>query len=358
MAKTKKTKKLMEIILMILILINIVVFIILMIEPIKKRNETRLYNIEEIVGKKAKYTIKMQDQNGDIAYIPKGFRISNDETEQEIANGLVIIDDTNDKETKGSEFVWIPVESSSLEEFNEVFKTYMGYKFDTFDTNFVNCINQTRENKDYEKVLESIYKYKGFYISRYEAGINNTLEKKLKEEEIIKNNIIIEDSTQKYATGKYKPVSKKDSIVWNFIKWGNEQNTEGAIKVAKSMYQSRKTTVKSTLCYGAQWDAILNFIDNNYYKECVDQNSIIIDSNSIGNYSGNVFHSGQVLVNVKNIYDLAGNLSEWTMEEYNGNMKITRGGSTRNQLNISSRQELYPNNSYIDVGFRIALYII
>lgn len=357
MITIKIKSKVIKTTLKILILISIIIFVISMFIIIKRKNETRLYNIEEIIGTRAKYTLKVQDQNGDICYIPKGFKISDKVSEQEIVNGLVIVDDTNDKETNGSEFVWIPVESSSLDEFNEKFKTYIGYEFDTFDTDFVNCINQTRDNTEYAKVLDSIYKYKGFYIARYEAGISNLLEEKLKEEKLIKNNIITEDITRNYATGKYKPVSKKNSIVWNFTQWGNDLESEGAVKVAKSMYKSKKTTAKSTLCYGAQWDAILNFIDNNYYKECVEYNSVIINSNTIGNYSENILNSGQGLTKIKNIYDLAGNLAEWTMEEYSDNMKITRGGSSRNKLNISSRQELYPNNSYIDVGFRVALYI-
>ena len=75
---------------------------------------------------------------------------------------------------------------------------------------------------------------------------------------------------------KYGVTYERNNIVWNFTQWGNDLESEGAVKVAKSMYKSKKTTAKSTLCYGAQWDAILNFIDNNYYKECVEYNSVVI----------------------------------------------------------------------------------
>ena len=70
----------------------------------------------------------------------------------------------------------------------------------------------------------------------------------------------------------------------------------------------------STLCYGVQWDAVLRWINKDY-----SINYILRDSTEKGNYdaNGNLIKSGNdENYQIKNIYDLAGNVSEWTMENY------------------------------------------
>lgn len=62
----------------------------------------------------------------------------------------------------------------------------------------------------------------------------------------------------------------------------------------------------------------------------------------------------------KNIFDLAGNVSEWTMEANSSTNRVNRGGSceldgTTNPATMRSSKE--PNFSYCGVGFRPALYL-
>lgn len=119
--------------------------------------------------------------------------------------------------------------------------------------------------------------------------------------------------------------------MWNNIKWGGtyqdkasdglvgNDKANGAVKLARSMYDGNiETTVKSTLCYGVQWDVALQFIDPTYTEYAKD-------STGKGNYTGNIDVTGsQEIYNKKNIYDMGGNLEEWTMEAFDTEFRVVR----------------------------------
>lgn len=161
----------------------------------------------------------------------------------------------------------------------------------------------------------------GFYIARFEAGIEGTT-----------TSTITNDSNKQIQDGTVKPVSKQGVGVWNFITWGGigtdkavdglagNENENGAVKVARGMYQNNtETAVKSTLCYGVQWDASLQFIDPDY-------TGFAKDSTGKGNYTQTIAITGdKEEYSHKNIYDMAGNLWEYTMEG-NDKQRIQRGG--------------------------------
>ena len=132
------------------------------------------------------------------------------------------------------------------------------------------------------------------------------------------------------------------------------------------------TSAISTLCYGVQWDAVMNFIDSKYITEAeaigkpsCDEISYVRDSTGQGNYSdsdntNNLENTGLYVKN--NIYDLAGNVLEWTMEFYKdtNNNRVRRGGYYDNSGSYfpsSGRSSSIPNNPRLDVGFRITLYL-
>ena len=63
--------------------------------------------------------------------------------------------------------------------------------------------------------------------------------------------------------------------------------------------------------------------------------------------------TGSVSTDVsKNIYDLAGNCMEWTMESYGTSARIRRGGNYKNNFLINSRGFNYPNYSSGVYSFR------
>ena len=93
---------------------------------------------------------------------------------------------------------------------------------------------------------------------------------------------------------------------------------------------------KSHLLTGAAWDRTLDWINNTNNKTLSQING---DSKSWGNYSDSPFEGHGSLAktaafenNTKanNIYDLAGNVEEWTSENYTADSSrpcVYRGGS-------------------------------
>lgn len=292
--------------------------------------------------------------------------------------GLVIEDATNES-TKGSQFVWIPVQ-----DVNE-FRVKEGYFKGSLDNMIVNCKNE-KVTEEANSMYTSIVKNGGFYIARFEAGIPGMTTETISNHGTITN-------------GTIKPISKLGIGAWNFIIWGgriNEFNatdtyvgddkSDGAVKVARSMYPNiepsklelyqlpanikNETDVKSTLVYAIQWDAIMTFLKD-VPNITTEKQNYIIDSTDMGNYgientpgqttNGKIKLTGQY--QVKNIYDLAGNVYEWTMEAYGIDKRLYRGGafnggglgfpaSTRNYSEAGG-----PNFSRDVVGFRVSLYI-
>ena len=117
--------------------------------------------------------------------------------------------------------------------------------------------------------------------------------------------------------------------------------------------------VTSTLCYGVQRDAALNFIAPNY--ESGNSTGYVKDSAGKGNYSGNIAITGsKIAYQQKHIYDIAGNVWEWTMEAYDNNLRVYRGGSYNgdgSENPASCRGNDISERIGYSIGLRIALYL-
>lgn len=236
--------------------------------------------------------------------IPKGFHTVNTEkakwtkeedgTIKDWDNGLVIEDE------KENQFVWVPVKkeeiSYEIEQIEEEFK----YKPDKLD------INNQEEMQ--------IIKYGGFYISRYEAGVPSEMKNRL-------NNIGSETNDIKGI-----PVSQKGMIPWNFISLKNAKlNAESMYN--NNYYSSSLPTLKQMM-YIANWIKKSNY---NVYDSSEYGNYSNINFSFSGFYSDdygksyksteNKMKSGKNMILstgatdrnlTNNIYDLAGNLWEYT----------------------------------------------
>ena len=207
------------------------------------------------------------------------------------------------------------------------------------------------EETEYNLMKQRVEENKGFYVARYEAG-------------------------QEKIKGVDTVVSKKGATVWNKIAWGDSMTsigTEGAVAKAQGMYTNKEEyAVTSTLIYGAQWDAIMAWIDPAYKTTSCEADSFVRNSEGKGNYNESANTNdwkGDVATcgisddyRVKNIYDLAGNVSEWTMEAFSTNLRVYRGGDyckTGSNYPASYRDcaNLPSNDSYVTLGFRVALYL-
>ena len=235
--------------------------------------------------------------NNGTAIIPEGFAIV--PGLDNVGEGLVISDVANDTENTGNQFVWVPVEN-----FSE-FKRY------DFQNNKELSNNYTEESGDgvttgteAQDMYKSVNDNKGFYIGRYEAGKDKT------------------DAT--------KAVSQKGVNVYNGIKWGNSMTDEtgGAVEKARNFdTQSGHTNVTSTLVYGVQWDAVMRWLSRGTEEE----QGWLTNSNGKGNYYDNDSTNNPAKTGsndnyqMKHMYDLAGNVSEWTMEALSTNVRVIRG---------------------------------
>ncbi len=342
----------------------------------------KLQKGELVKTDKEEYT----DENGDKAPIPGGFCVvedskDNPEDKNTVINGLVISDvagDDLDNSKHGNQFVWIPVPDYSKFHLIEGYSKNNLQIFLSIDSNPAreagntlaagspgkpNATNSVAGTAESIAMYKSVKDNKGFYIARFEAGIAGTTA-----------STITNDTNKQTQDGSIKPVSQKGVGVWNFIPWGGTKSVEasdnlsgndnanGVVKVARSMYPASDTIhkVTSILCYGVQWDAVLNFIDSNY--ESGNATGYVKDSTGMGNYTKSIATTGSnIAYQQKHIYDMAGNVVEWTMEAYSTDVRVGRGGyylsSGGNSIPVSYRSYYYPDNSDALIGFRPALYL-
>ncbi len=302
------------------------------------------------------------DTDGDKTVIPKEFTVSGIQSEQNISDGLVIYDipdgevvnweddtDNNgvaDVKQKYNQFVWVPVTNDAD------FKTYEGYANKKLDSKLANCEEPfsngyDTEEDEYNDMKKSVLNNNGFYVARYEAGTEN-------------------GKRQDGSNIEAEPVSKQGVDVYNYIKWGNSMTdpTGGAVEKSKEMYTGKnKYGVTSTLIYNIQWDAIMAWIDPAYKTgKCDTEKSFVANSTGKGHYkqSEPAKTGSNDNYAVKNIYDLAGNLYEWTMGGYSTNNRTTRGGnylSSPDSIPASYRNSDVPTDSNDNLGFRLALYL-
>ncbi len=267
--------------------------------------------------------------------IPAGFAPTEIEGETSTEEGVVIID------AEGNEFVWIPCTKTEYEgaTIDDSWPSW-GYTDKTW-TDSQTQIGET-----------SIEKNGGFYVARYEAGVPSNAPfyaSKDGDTYYYANGADINAKTND-GNGKntkdYKPVSKKENQVWNCISQLN------AKKVSEKMYESN-TTVKSYLIDSHAWnlictkfirDRVKKDITNsinwgNYYKNTTTkyENLNVLyavhtnDKKYAETYSKGIIPEGTAPKNqgsnylelctgasedfkAYNIYDMAGNMAEWTTE--------------------------------------------
>ncbi len=270
------------------------------------KNSHNIFYAEGVPGGDGKYYYtddkNVDTEKIDLRYvegvkIPEGFYYCGG-TKQE---GIVISDvqgDDLENSKQGNQFVWIPVENFA-EFVRQDFKEEIG-KSDFITTQVTNgkyyesTANGRDEGTQVEEMYKSVKINKGFYIARFESG----------------------------GTAS----SKKGVMPKTNVKWGatTQNSSQGAVELAEKFSEDKGyTSVKSTLCYGVQWDAIMRIIYNGNETE----KTYITNSTEIGNYKSTqeIETGSSDKYQIKNIYDLAGNVKEWTMEQYGETGKVARG---------------------------------
>lgn len=265
------------------------------------KKEIEISNIKEIENEKMP------------SYIPNGFEYK----EGTVDTGYVITD------IYGNEFVWVPVESGKLTRKNNSKSEYK--ETDTTATALVN----------------SVAKYYGFYIARYEAS-------KAKFGDVLVATSFPQDTP--WCNISFKEAKEYSENFCNVFEYED---------------------IRSSLCNSFAWDTTLNWLNHSEksYSTSLDY----------GNYTDEIKLTGETEKDkINNIFDMAGNIKEWTTEIYldssskqvseedkkdnskNDNQKTTirviRGGCVGMSKSASS-QISYSEDSTDDYwGFRMILY--
>ena len=274
------------------------------------------------------------DGNGGTVPLPSGFYYVGGDYD----TGLVISDKQNDTmdasgTDMGNQFVWIPV-SGEADLTRTAFDTTTGQPTTGLETDFTEpyAKGYSTEAEEYNTMKTQVLKYGGFYIGRFEAGVNST-------------------TLRKGATTAKTVVCKKGVAPYNWVPWGTSMSDaseisgkSGAVYLAKNFAsQHSYTSVTSTLTYGCEWDAMCRYIGDAQrttpIKSALELTGSVADDVS------------------KNIYDLAGNCSEWTMEARDTDSRVLRGGWCSTDSPVSNRYSKGTADSYDIHSFRPTLYI-
>ena len=195
--------------------------------------------------------------------------------------------------------------------------------------------------KEFNNMVESVKKYGGFYMGRYETG------------DISKNKVVIRKYNTNLASQAWYTMYRKCKEI-----------------------NSENNNVETGMIWSCQWDRVLIWLIESKNKTLEE---ICKDSINWGNYINSTFEfknsSGKVetknegerkiipsgsseYTKANNIYDLAGNVREWNIESYYRG-RISRGGCTTYSSDNQPSSNRYnePMISYIDLGCRAMLYI-
>ena len=319
------------------------------------------------------------DGNKEKATIPEGFTV--DETENTISSGLVVHGPDE------SEFVWVPVPdinnmaqcstaggNCNLQLDGEILKCtthnnneeIVGKLYSTspYENAIDNSANTTynadsglREpaivkdydnnssyntiglklsdmQRDYRNMVSSVAKYGGFYVGRYETSLSNATSTEAKDGTVQSKQGVIPTSANNSETSSWYGLYSK-----------------------QKEYTGKNGSVESSMIWGSQYDAILNWVKEGTNEE----EKAKLTNTSLGNNSGgSVITTGNSSYSndsINNIRDLGGNLREWTLEAYDTDGRVFRGGDCDFTDSPSYRYGNDPDVPYIGFGSRLTLYI-
>ena len=307
---------------------------------------------------------KEYTKDGQTAWIPEGFAVGVSSKIDDISEGLVITDkiDENHKSI-GNEFVWIPVatavsdteadgttnkamaiqqedgnyrgllynfDADGSEVQSKCTTTTSSYREPDILTSYDNSTSNnnglfTKESlqSEYNKMIESVKIYHGFYVGRYELGLD----------------------------GSNNPTSKKDGNGVETADAGSSSlgNWYGLYSKSKEYAKEsdNKSTVSSML-WGNQYDAMLNWMQENGENVYQSNSSKTNDSYDTGSEENDF---------TKNVFDLYGCHYEWTLEAYDSGYRVFRGGSGSNIYAPSNRDYRDPIIHYSNKSTRLTLYV-
>lgn len=233
--------------------------------------------------------------------LPQGFSYLSQE------NDIIVQDE------KGNEYVWIPVREVSRYDFdqqqviekdkaiNRIFYGEGRKESILYETDY-----------DISYFIESVKKHGGFFVSRYEIGKENDL-----------------------------PVSKAGYEPFTYI------TRDEALSYSHQLLQSNQ--LQSSLINSYAWDSLIRYCGDAYQEKQTNE----IKQIQLTGSSEDI---------CKGIYDLAGNVSEWT-SEYSSNAYysyredcVNRGSHFMEETKNPTKRNYNANVANEFIGFRVILY--
>ena len=329
----------------------------------------------------------VKSEDNIVVPVPKGYTASTVEGEKSVSSGFVIKEGSNGGATSGiNEFVWVPVgnisdiydeannagqlwnfgsydsskgkfvaknpavkqtypttqnsgyrEPDVVTEASEGSDSTSGTKYDAVSSNLQQAgmsstamasTFKTQLQNEFNEMIKSVKTYGGFYIGRYETGnLNST-----------------------------KAVVQKNNTNINNQTWYT------MYKVCKTIKANEN--VATSMIWGCQWDATLRWMQTSSNSEVAN---FPTNSTGKGNYVGTQGNTEAPIptgsnssYSVNNIYDMAGNVYDWTIEAYDTNYRVDRGATyinTGSSSPASNRGYSYTNYSDSYNGCRSTLYV-
>ena len=322
--------------------------------------------------------------------------------EGDLRTGLVIKDSNN------NEYVWVEVPTTiydnttynnngankpkNADEWEKIRDCLKAYTVDYSDSSYKDTnADGTTYSNDYKNMLKSVYTNGGFWIGRYEAGLEGDTPR----------------TSYTEISASDKAVVKQNKIPYNYVKRDEAQ------ELATRMNYNGCT---SSLIFGIQWDLTLKYIEEKTVELAEEankdtvradiKNKLTSKSTEIGNYYNSAFilnrgkfakngelsdwkaynseekptlvtgskkeeqssyENGILLTtgateatSLQNIYDIAGNVYEWTLEFHGtGHPCVNRGGSYSGSGSHYPAENRYSGGTssyYDDIGFRVGLW--
>ena len=185
--------------------------------------------------------------------------------------------------------------------------------------------------RDYRNMAASVARYGGFYVGRYETSLS--------------------DATESSA-GANGVAQSKQGVIPTSANNSATSSWYGLYRIHDKTYTGKNGSVESSMIWGSQYDAMLNWAKTGSDKIT----NTLLGNNSSGSVT-TTGNSKYLNDSINNIRDLGGNLFEWTLEAYNPNFRVNRGGYYSNPRSPSCRNSIISNITYIDGGSRVTLYI-
>ena len=263
-------------------------------------------------------------------WIPEGFRISTDSAST-VQGGVVI----EDKDL--NQFVWVPV--AALADYKRTW--YTGE--DPFsDSDYSEALPEDEKT--------SVEKYKGFYIGRYEAGDKeNTEAKTLRSSNDVTKTVTI----------------KAGQVPYNYV------TRTQAVSLAEGFATKQGYKAKTKLVSSYAWDTTIAFLqkvnsdygersEGNYREIAFSYTDITGASQTKSSSSSVLIPTGQTTP-VCNIYDMGGNVWEWTTEtsSFPGYPYAVRGGDYLCGFagEPAGYRKVISDGAYDGYGFRLTLFM-